>query len=423
VDPDTRAPFVGWLTPTVTAGDTVFVFTEDTTTVVLNAGDDGGIISRVQVYLDGALAATLTAAPYQTQLSLAGIRNNRSARVWATATDPTGKIGSTADTLRFVHSVLPDTATWSQLSPAQSPLARDGFTWELDPATETAYLFGGYSIFTFSSLGDLWSFDLSTNQWDSLSPLGVAPPARVRHGAGLAAGTMVIFAGQFFDLSGDSLLEDYALLDLGTLTWNAGQFDLALRPTQAMSTATFGNDVYAFGGVDISGQAHDTLLRYHVTTDQWQSLSPVNSLPGARASALVAANLEDADLFLFGGNSGVITDPPASASNYRLDLGSLTWASTAAPGPPALAEGGAIYDSALHRILVWGGRDGAGGHPVEVWEFALGAFSWRQVPTMGTSPTGRTGHRIVYDAARRRLVMFGGRDGATFLSETWELSW
>ena len=72
---------------------------------------------------------------------------------------------------------------------------------------------------------------------------------------------------------------------------------------------------------------------------------------------------------------------------------------------------------------MWGGRDGAGGQPVEVWEFALGSFSWRQVPTVGTAPTGRTGHRIVYDAARRRLVMFGGRDGTTFLSETWELGW
>jgi hypothetical protein len=190
-----------------------------------------------------------------------------------------------------------------------------------------------------------------------------------------------------------------------------------------MSAVTLGTDVYLYGGIDVSDLAHDSLLRYSIASDSWQPLHPANRLPGPRALALLTANIEDQELVLYGGTAGTLTDPPAGTSNYRIDLGALTWSSTAAPGPPSLADGGAIYDSTLHRILVWGGRDAAGALPVEVWEFSLGSYSWRQVPTIGTPPTGRTGHRLVYDTARRRFVLFGGRAGASWSDETWQLAW
>jgi hypothetical protein len=235
---------------------------------------------------------------------------------------------------------------------------------------------------------------------------------------------MVIFGGEHIEGATDSVLEEYSLLDINTLTWTSGFFDFVLRPTMAMSSATFGSNVYCFGGVETpAGLAHDSLWRYSMVSDQWQSLHTANALPGNRALALVAPNLEDQQLFLFGGTAGAVSDPPAGAANFRLSLANLTWLSTAAPGPPALVEGGAIYDSADHRVLIWGGRDGGGGLPVEVWEFALGAQSWRQVPTVGLAPAGRTGHRLVYDAAHRRFVMFGGKTGVAWNDETWELSW
>lgn len=138
---------------------------------------------------------------------------------------------------------------------------------------------------------------------------------------------------------------------------------------------------------------------------------------------MTVANVEDEQIFLYGGTAGSTDGTPAGAANFRLDLASLTWASTAAPGPPGLVDGAAVYDSADHRVLMWGGRDGSGGMPVEVWEFALGANAWRQVPTPGITPAGRTGHRLIYDAAHRRLVMFGGKASGAWYNDTWELAW
>jgi hypothetical protein len=61
---------------------------------------------------------------------------------------------------------------------------------------------------------------------------------------------------------------------------------------------------------------------------------------------------------------------------------------------------------------------------VAVWEFSLGAQRWRQVPTTGTPPDGRTGHAMVMDPARSRLIMFGGSvPGVGSVNETWQLSW
>jgi hypothetical protein len=42
--------------------------------------------------------------------------------------------------------------------------------------------------------------------------------------------------------------------------------------------------------------------------------------------------------------------------------------------------------------------------------------TWRQLPT----PPARQGGRIAYDAARRRVVLFGGEVNGTVVGETWE---
>lgn len=424
VNPDTRVPFVDWIVPDVAgAGDTVFIFNEDTTTVRVNAGDDGGVISAVRIYLDGTPVATLTTSPYTTLLSLSGIRRNRSARVWATASDPTGKVGSTADTLRFVRNAPPDTATWTPLAPSRSPLARDGYTWELDEPNGRALLFGGYAPATFSSMRDLWSYSLSSDQWDSLVTSGDTVLSRTQHGAGLAGSAMMVFGGEHIEGATDSVLEQYGVLDLGTLTWTA-LFDVMARPTMAMSSATLGGSVYLYGGVSTpADSAHDSLVRYSFLGDTWQAVHPSNSLPGDRTLALLVANYDDNELFLYGGSAGRTSDAPAGTSNFRLPLGGLTWISTAAPGPPGLVGGAAVYDSANHRIVMWGGRSGAGAHPVEVWEFALGAYSWRTMPTQGAPPPGRAGHRLIYDASRNRLVMFGGQASGSWYGDTWQLAW
>jgi hypothetical protein len=222
----------------------------------------------------------------------------------------------------------------------------------------------------------------------------------------------------------DSVLEDYALLDLTSRVWTANLFDLATRPCQGMSSASANGMAYFYGGTTTpAGVAHDELWRYDMTGGTWSRLLPVPNLPGGRVLAATAADLEGQRLFLFGGAANTST-APGDASNYRLGLSSLTWYSTAAPGPPPLAETAVVYDSVNNRMLMWGGRDDAGSRPATVWEFSLGAGRWRQVPTTGTGPNGRTGHGMVMDGPRNRVVLFGGNvPGTGSVNETWQLSW
>src|SRR5262245_36274842 len=46
---------------------------------------------------------------------------------------------------------------------------------------------------------------------------------------------------------------------------------------------------------------------------------------------------------------------------------------------------------------------------------ALDAQSWREL-----LPRPRTGHALAYDIGRGRTVLYGGYDGSSLMSDTWE---
>jgi hypothetical protein len=421
VDPDQLAPFVAWLTPSPTVpGDTVFVYETDTTTVVFTAGDDGGVVSAVRVYINGVVAATLTSPPFQTNLDLSSIGTNRSARVWAEADDPTGKTGRTADTLRFVWSPLPDTAIWTMLTPARKPTPRDGYNFTADRVRNRAVLFAGDWLFGTGYQNDVWTFDFITDSWDSVAvanPLA-SPYPRAYHGAALLGADLLVFGGE----SDTSLLQDSHLLDLTSMTWRTTTPPtLPTQPVANLYAVSWAGEVWAYGGRLLQALISDQLWNYSGSSGVWSITT--GHPPGQRAQSALAVSSENGTLFLFGGVSDPATNVPADASNFRLDLNTQTWASTLAPGPPPLAEASAVYDSTNNRILMWGGRDAAAAHPTAVWEFSMGALRWRQVPVSGPTPTGRLGHQLVMDEASGRVILFGGRVGGVGTDDTWQLTW
>jgi hypothetical protein len=85
--------------------------------------------------------------------------------------------------------------------------------------------------------------------------------------------------------------------------------------------------------------------------------------------------------------------------------------------PSARGEHAMAYDAARQRIVLFGGvfDDGtvSGSSLSETWEWDGSAWSQR---SPATSPSARSGHAMAYDAARQRIVIFGGRGPA----DTWE---
>ncbi len=84
---------------------------------------------------------------------------------------------------------------------------------------------------------------------------------------------------------------------------------------------------------------------------------------------------------------------------------------------PAREGHAMVYDEARQRVILFGGGYGAYTNSLnDTWEWDGERWTQR---TPATSPPARWGHALAYDAARQRVVLFGGyADG--YLNDTWE---
>jgi len=96
--------------------------------------------------------------------------------------------------------------------------------------------------------------------------------------------------------------------------------------------------------------------------------------------------------------------------------------SLSVPVPSARWGHGFAYDSARERMVLFGGQDASGAFVGDTWEWDGSRGTWTLRATTG--PAGRYGHAMVYDSARRKIVLFGGFNlgvfGCCFLGDTWE---
>lgn len=96
----------------------------------------------------------------------------------------------------------------------------------------------------------------------------------------------------------------------------------------------------------------------------------------------------------------------------------LTWRELPANGgaPSGRVDGAIAYDERDRRIYMFGGRDTRTQN--DLWVYAVEAGQWTQLQPSGTPPAARFGHTLLFDGARRRVILFGGQAGG-FFSDTW----
>ena len=138
--------------------------------------------------------------------------------------------------------------------------------------------------------------------------------------------------------------------------------------------------------------------------------------PRARAYHALAYDVARGRAVMFGGHPGGGFDP--ASDTWEWD--GAAWHDASVPGSPIAREGHSLaYDATRGRVVLFGGRIGGGFTPTsDTWEWD-GSTWTRRTPSV--SPPPRHGHVLVYDAARSRIVLFGGQDGAGgVLSDTWE---
>src|SRR5688572_19775570 len=75
------------------------------------------------------------------------------------------------------------------------------------------------------------------------------------------------------------------------------------------------------------------------------------------------------------------------------------------------------HDGGRGRVVLFGGISGSAGPLLaETWEWDGATWSQR---SPATSPAARFAHAVAFDAARGRTVLFGGKNAAGLLSDTW----
>ncbi|HNT35845.1 MAG TPA: kelch repeat-containing protein, partial [bacterium] len=184
-----------------------------------------------------------------------------------------------------------------------------------------------------------------------------------------------------------------------------------------------------FAGQTSNGYVNSCLqMNLAAGSEAWSGLSPSGEvLPSPRAfhTAIVYPTRNMDAMIVFGGMNQV-----GRVTNYFNDLwalsmiqGSEAWNQIDTKGTlPAVREShSAIYDPGSATMIVFGGRNGTT-YFDDLWVFDFSSSSWALHANSGKGPTSRAGHSAVYDAAKSRMLVYGGyTSSGAYLDELWAL--
>ena len=143
----------------------------------------------------------------------------------------------------------------------------------------------------------------------------------------------------------------------------------------------------------------------------WTQLAPASS-PIPRTSHAMAYDTTRQRVVLFGGMGGGLLGDTWEWDGFTW----LPWTpSMPWVGPSVRYSHAMAYDAARQKVVLFGGT--GGGYHGDTWQWD--GTNWIQ-STPAVSPSARDQHAMAYDAARQRVVLFGGYDGSSVVGDTWE---
>ncbi len=336
------------------------------------------------------------------------------------------------------------TRSWERIEaggPALPP-ARSNLSVVYDRHRDRVIVFGGVDD-AGNVFNDLWALDLATSRWTELisNTANPAPAGAPRHRINAAAvydvanRQLVLFGGTAGNGGIADRLNDVWAVTLSNANGTAPASyqwrtlsPSGTPPAPREATMSVYDDANArmivFGGArtqpgPICTQYADTFeLRLPAGggTPQWV-VGP--AAPDARFSGAVAYDAAAQRMLVFGG--GIVGGAGCGPTTWQTDTialalppppAALTWSAPSTFNPTPTPRGSSsdfgAYDSHAQRLLVFGGQSSS---PTDGTTFALstpGTMSWSSLPVSGATPGGRYNHGMIYDSARRRLLIIGG---------------
>jgi hypothetical protein len=225
------------------------------------------------------------------------------------------------------------------------------------------------------------------------------------------SGLVIVFGGN----SGTSELNDTWFLASISNFWQQGCTYACTPPgprdLAASAYDSAHNAMVLFGGVTSVGVPISETWLFDGST--WTH--KIVTGPSARFAAAMAFDSGRGRAILYGGTNATV---PGGANGETWDWDGTVWAIHYVSGPGPRFRHAMAYDAARGKIVLYGGT--YNGTLGDTWEWD-GQF-WTQVctsaPCSTTTPGPREGHSLAYDSYRQRTVLFGSDANDT--AQTWE---
>ena len=292
----------------------------------------------------------------------------------------------------------------------------DGTKWETVPTTGT--VFGG----AFTSIvydpaknrivacgGDGTAngvtYALTGTTWSSVAPSGCFPRTSLAYD--VASQKIIAFGGStgLDDLTTIRRFDDGAP---GGWT-NVGSF--TGRQELATASDLDRRVIVAFGGIQYGSTGISETLEWRNNGFMAPVLTPS---PSPRGFTAVATDFLRGVVVLFGGFAAGTT------TNDTYELDGQGWGArtpTVSPTPTRAAHA-LVYDMARKVVVLFGGTSTTPGlYFDDTW--AYNGVTW-EPRSSAVKPSPRAYHAMAYDAARARVVLFGGIDATGVIGDTWE---
>ena len=306
---------------------------------------------------------------------------------------------------------------------ALSPTARLGPLTVLDSFRDRMMVFGGLGP-TGAVMEDLWAYELSPPAlWSQILPAGTTPPGRILGSViyDRANDRFVLFGG-----FGAVEYNDVWVLKIGPpASWTQ------LLPAGVPPDPRYGHTaVYdeaqkrmlVFGGRTNIGAVDDDVWALSLNgPPAWTRYNtPGPSTRDGHVAVFDPVYWGDpttGHMVVFGGaNLGV----PVS-DTWDWVANTPTWNALAAGNPGDRFYSTAVYDELRDHMLLFGGTS-AGTAQNDLWHLPFyDTKVWSQQLPLGTLPPAREFAGGVYDILSDRMLVFGGRDGANYFVDLWQL--